>query len=172
MLSRCSRALESVGRRFTLPASQAPTPTEREALTARGERLREALVPAGRPEAARMVAALFATIPSGRAEAETTSEQIKLYAAALAEQPVWAVAAACRGHVQSGSAFRPAAGELVRRAREACAVARTEATRIRAVLDSRVVAEPSAEERARIGPTFRAVLMAALEGRDERKRAS
>ena len=161
-LSRCSGGLERIGLGFELPASRAPTPAERGALTARVDRLREALRPAGRDEAARMVAALFATIPVGRAEAETTAEQIKLYAASLAELPVWAVASACRGHVDSGAAFRPAAGELLKRGRTACAAARAEAARIGQVLGAKVVGEVSAEERARIAGRFRAELLEAL----------
>ena len=163
-LSRC-RPLERVGLAFELPASRAPTVAERGALTARADRLREALLPAGPDEAARMVAALFATIPVGRAEAETTAAQIRLYAATLAELPIWAIAAACRGHVDSGSEFRPAAGALLKRGRAAAMAARGEAIRIEHVLGARIVAEIGEEERARNLGRFRTMMAAALEPR-------
>ena len=108
------------------------------------------------------MAALFATIPVGRAEAESTIQQIELYAATLSELPVWAIAMACRGHVESGSAFRPAAGELLKRGRAAAAAAQGEIVRIGQVLGARAVAEIGEEERARNVGKFKTMMAEAL----------
>jgi hypothetical protein len=161
-LWRCSGALERAGLGYELIASRAPTRLERETLEARAVVLETALRPAGVEEALRLVAALFATIPSGRGEAETTREQIKLYAGLLGAHPAFAVASACRGVVEAGDRFRPAAGELVVRARQAGTSARAEAGEIRRLLDARIVRDVAPEERARVGAGFRE-MRAALE---------
>lgn len=162
VLSRCSGRLDAVGLGFELPASLAPTPTERGALSVRAESLGAALQPAGREEAARMVAALFAVVVKSSDGAELR-EQIALYAAMLADYPIWAIASACRGHVEAGEEFRPAVGALIKRARAACATAQEERAKITRLLGARIVPEVDAAERARVAAAFRQRLLAALE---------
>ena len=164
-LSRCSGALEANGRGAEIVASRAPDAGERAALIARSDVLTGALVAAGSEEAQRLVALLFATIPSGRGEAETTREQLKLYGGLLCGFPGWAIAAACRGVVEAGAQFRPSAGDLSLRARKACAAAREEAAATQRLLDAKVVRDVAPEERARVGAGF-AGLAAALAAKE------
>ena len=165
VLSRCRGALEGPRGARVIEASLAPTAAERAMLAARSEVLDAALRPAGKGEAQRMIAALFALIPVGRDDAGDVTEQIGLYGAALASQPIWAVGAACRAIVDGGRKFRPGAPELVVLARAACEQAFEERARLGELLGARVVAEIGEEERARVRAGFREGLLAALRGK-------
>jgi len=138
-----------------LPAAL-PGP-ERETLERRRGELAMALMPAAVDEAARMVIRLFRLITLATAEEGELRALVADYAAALATEPLFAIAGACRAVVDRGDRFRPGLPELLALARKAAAGARRELRRIELTLTAEVEPPPGPEERARVLAGFRAL---------------
>ena len=132
----------------------APGPVERVALNARAALLRRWLAPCTLNEAATEVARLFGIIPEMRDNADTL-KQVADYGRALSPMPLWAICAACRQVLESGTRYRPGAPELLAKARESARGVRTELDEIETLLKARIYHAPDEGERAQVGEMFR-----------------
>ena len=105
------------------------------------------------------VTSLYGMIPMGRDDGEAaTLDTVELIAKGLVSEPLWAIKAACRRVLDSGTRFRPGAPELLALARADSLPFRREAAEIARLLGAKVLRTPPPEERARVAAGFSALL--------------
>lgn len=137
-----------------IAAERAPTADERAAIAQRRAELETALTPTDKRSAVSAITGMMLGFGGGDANLgpETLLARVEVYVESVADQPIWAIRKACRdwrdGRHGAG-AFVPSTAQFAPTVAAETLPFRNELARLRAILDAKVVSDPSPEVRAK-----------------------
>jgi hypothetical protein len=139
------------GGRGEIAQAQAPTPAERQAMSARVANLRESMAPAGRAVIETLVGSLLAGFPVGRGHRDDVDAVMKMFVQALSGLPSWAISSACsawnRGEAGGkNTSFAPAPPDLRDLALKAAHEFQREQHMITTILNAEIIPERESDE--------------------------